>query len=98
MSQVSLSVSKRVERWLARIPLHSPETEQPFPSPRWVEEQSLLPRLHGDKAVQRMVESRGQISLGSNFSSSAHRPETLTSHLNFLCLSFLICETEITKL
>lgn len=35
-----------------------------FPSPRWVEEHSLLPRFHGDKAAQKVVESRGPDLLG----------------------------------
>lgn len=32
-----------------------PQPEQPFPSPRWVEEHSLLPHLHGDKSAQRVM-------------------------------------------
>lgn len=52
-------------------PHHPPEPEEPFPSPRWVEEHSLLPHLHGDKVVQSMMESMGQTSQGSNLSSTS---------------------------
>lgn len=52
------------EPWLGRILHHPPELEQPFSSPRWVEEHSLLPRFHGDKAAQKVVESRGPNLLG----------------------------------
>ena len=63
-----------------------------FPSPVGGKH-SLLLCLHGDNAAQRVVESMGQTSRGSNVSSSTHQPKTLTCHLNLLCLSFLICET-----
>lgn len=89
-----LSGSKGEGTRLHRILLHPPEPEQPFSSPGWEEEHSL-PRLHGDKAAQRVADSMGQTSQGSHLSSATHSPETLTSPLNSLCLSFLICEKEI---
>lgn len=61
------------EIWLGRILHHPPELEQPFSSPRWVEEHSLLPRFHGDKAAQKVVESMGPDLLG--FKSLLHHPQ-----------------------
>lgn len=74
--QVSASISKGEGKWLGRGLRHPSEPERPLPSPRWVEEHSLPPGLHGDKAAQRVAESEGQTSQGSNLSSSSHRPET----------------------
>lgn len=57
-------VGVRVNHGLAESSTILQSLNNLFPSPRWVEEHSLLPRFHGDKAAQKVVESRGPDLLG----------------------------------
>lgn len=60
---VSLSASTGEEDGFAESP-PIPQSLISHSPAQWVEEHSLLPQLHGDEAMQRVVESMGHTSRG----------------------------------